>query len=45
MTRESCSHFFHHAQFGKHISSNDHLIAQGGAYLSHVGDVDVGKFC
>lgn len=29
-------------QFGKHIPEGQHLIAQRGAYLSHVGEVDVG---
>jgi hypothetical protein len=31
-------------QFGKHIPDDEYLIAQPGAYLSHVGDVDVGTF-
>ena len=29
-------------QFGKHIRDDTALISQGGAYMSHLGDVDVG---
>lgn len=29
-------------QFGKHINANNALFAQGGSYMMHFGDVDVG---
>lgn len=28
-------------QFGKHVDSSHALIAQGGAYMTHLGEVDV----
>jgi uncharacterized protein (AIM24 family) len=29
-------------QFGRHVAEDHALITQGGAYMSHLGDVDVG---
>lgn len=31
-------------QFGKHVNANHALIAQGGAYMSQIGDIGVGAY-
>jgi hypothetical protein len=41
-TSLTCSFRCPQIKFGTHVKSGSALIAQGGAYMSHLGDADVG---